>query len=626
MSTTSHRDFSPKPWRWSPDQRYCAQMRLAGILAMAIAVLGAGALPSTVPSAQASAPSAATAPAVAAETAELAADVGPPVSRIAGSNRYGSAVEISERAFADPADATVVYLARGDNFSDALTAGTLSDGPVLLVRGGCGSVPTEVLAEIDRLDPTQVIALGGSAAVCDEALAAAARGRATDRIGGANREATAALIAERAFPDGAPRVYLTRGEVNADAVVGGSLRDGPILLTSVDGRSVPEETAATIATLAPGAVVALGGSAAVSDAALIAAADGRPTDRLSGSNRYATAVAIARYAYPSRTSQVYLARGDGTNFVDAVASGMLTDGPVLLTPGTCERVREVTGSFLEQRDPSRIVALGGSAALCTSTLRGASLDARPDPDCAQVACVALTFDDGPSRYTPRLLDLLWEERVPATFFVVGQQVDAYPAYSRRAYVEGHPIANHTWNHTQLTTLNASGQRSQLERVNTELAQHRIPRTEIMRPPYGSYNATTRTMGYPVIIWDVDPRDWENSPSAATVRSRVVNGTRSGSIVLQHDIHPNSVEAVRGIIDDLHARGYTLVTVDELVPSMRDGDVVFRRDRITRSGTAVSPSDTIVLPDGTEIGPLVDESGVPGLAPDRSAEEVLDATE
>lgn len=94
--------------------------------------------------------------------------------------------------------------------------------------------------------------------------------------------------------------------------------------------------------------------------------------------------------------EVPLARGDGANFVDAVVSGMLVDGPVLLTPGTCEPVRSATAAFLGERTPEQVTALGGSAALCTSTLRGAGLDARPPVDCAQTRCVAFTFDDGPS--------------------------------------------------------------------------------------------------------------------------------------------------------------------------------------------------------------------------------------
>ncbi|AXH96835.1 cell wall-binding repeat-containing protein [Ornithinimicrobium avium] len=548
---------------------------------------------------------------------------GAPIIRLAGADRYASAVAISRDRYADPAQASVVYLADGAEFSDALTAGTLSDGPVLLVRSHCRAVPTTVLHEIDRIDPQRVVALGGPAAVCDATLATASGGRSTDRIGGANRYETAALIAQRQFPSGSARVYLTRGEVSPDALGGGMLSDGPILLTSRDGASVPAATAAAVQAMGATRVVALGGPAAVSDAVLAEAADGRTTGRLAGRDRYRTAIAIAKHAYPSRTSRVYLARGDGQNFADAVASGMIADGPVLLTPGPCEPVRAATAAFLKERHPTRVVALGGEDALCTSSMRGASLDARPTVDCDVTRCVALTFDDGPGRYTGTLLDTLADYRVPATFFQVGQMVDAYGAYSRRAYLEGHEVANHTWDHTQLTLLTRAQQQWEVDVTDNELNQHGVPDTTLLRPPYGSFNSLTRQLGFPLVIWDVDPRDWDNSPSAATVRSRVMSAVRPGSIVLQHDIHPNSVDAVPLIISDLTAQGYTLVTVSELVPGLRPGDVVYRHGDVRSAGTASSPGDTITLPDGTVLGPFLDEAGVPGVAPSVPLLELLE---
>lgn len=531
------------------------------------------------------------------------------------------AVQISRWRYADPAAADVVYLARGDIFADALTAGSLSDGPVLLTRGGCGGVPGAVLQEIERLDPDQVIALGGPLAVCDEALQAAAQGRPTDRIGGATRAETAALIALRAYPAGAPRVYLTRGQITPDAVVGGSLSDGPLLLTNGEGDGIPQETRAAIEAVAPTRVVALGGPVAVSEEALASAAAGRPTDRLAGPDRYATAVAIARYAYPSRTGRVYLARGDGENFVDAVAAGMLVDGPVLLTPGTCERVHRRTDAFLDERHPSRVVALGGRSALCDSTLRGAALAARPAPDCAQVACVALTFDDGPSWPTPQLLDTLAAKRVPATFFVVGQQVDANGGHSRRAHVEGHAVENHTWSHPEMNRLTRAQQQQQVDAVDAELDRWGVAAPRLMRPPYGAYNTDTRNLGFPLIIWDVDPQDWRGY-SASYIRNHVVTYTRPGSIVLQHDVHINSVNAVPGIVDDLLARGYTFVTVEELVPDMEPGDLVYRRDHVVPLSVPAEAGDPVVLPDGTDLGVLLDGAGIEGIAPALSLEEIL----
>lgn len=85
-------------------------------------------------------------------------------------------------------------------------------------------------------------------------------------------------------------------------------------------------------------------------------------------------------------------------------------------------------------------------------------------------------------------------------------------------------------------------------TNTELASWGIPTPTLLRPPYGAYNANTRSQGYPLIIWDVDPGDWKGL-STATIRNHIVTHARAGSIVLQHDIHINSVDAVPGIIDE-----------------------------------------------------------------------------
>jgi zinc D-Ala-D-Ala carboxypeptidase len=176
--------------------------------------------------------------------------------RVAGADRIETAVRISQRAF--PSGAEVAYLARSDVFADALAAGTLSDGPVLLVPR-CGAVPDAVGTELARLSPAAVLALGGPSAVCDELLATAGAGRETGRVAGLSRFETAVRIAQRAFPDGAGEVYLASAADSPDAVAGGSLTGGPILLVPREG-SPPDEVRAEIARLAPSRVVALGGT------------------------------------------------------------------------------------------------------------------------------------------------------------------------------------------------------------------------------------------------------------------------------------------------------------------------------------------------------------------------------
>lgn len=552
---------------------------------------------------------------------EPAANLGAVTSRIAGADRYDTAVKISQHRFTSTAP--VVYLARGDQFGDALVAGTLTDGPVLLTRGSCGAVPASVVSEIARLAPAEVIALGATTDVCDAALTTAAAGRPTSRLGEGDDPTTAAVIAGRAFPAGSGRVYLASGSINPDLLVSGMLKDGPVLLTSPGGTDTPQVTVDAVTTLGATQVIALGGTGAVSDAALATAAGGLPTSRLAGADRYATATAIARHAFPSRTSRVYLARGDGTNYADAAASGMLTDGPVLLTRGPCTRTNSRTAAYLKDRYPSRVVALGGTGALCDSGLAGAALAARRAVNCAVTKCVALTFDDGPSWPTPTLLDTLKANRIPATFFVLGQKVDANPQHTIRTWVEGHEVANHSWNHPEMNRLTRAQQQWQVDATDAELASHGISAPTLMRPPYGAYNATTRDLGFPLILWDVDTRDWDGPPSSATVRERVRTGVRNGSIVLQHDVHNNSVLAVPGIIADLTAMGYTFVTVSELVPGMQEGDLVYRRGYVVPRGTPASPADIVVTEDGRVLGQVVDEAGVEGLAPQRPITQILE---
>lgn len=288
--------------------------------------------------------------------------------RVAGGDRFATAVAISQRAF--PAGSDTVYLARAFVFADALAAGVLTDGPILLVPDGCGGLPDAVTAEIARLDPTEVVALGGPVAICEAQLAAAAGDRATDRVEGGDRYATSVAVARRAFPDGAEHVYVASGGNSPDAVAGGALTRGPILLVPPGGGDVPAVVRDAVADLAPDRVVALGGRSAVSQEQLADAADGRSAFRLSGDDRFATAARIAEDEFDGRgvVPTVYLARGDV--FADAVAAGSLVDGPVVLVP-PCGALPDDVVDVLEDLDPLEVVALGGPAAVCDDLLAAA---------------------------------------------------------------------------------------------------------------------------------------------------------------------------------------------------------------------------------------------------------------
>jgi len=289
----------------------------------------------------------------------------PTTDRLAGPSRIDTAIAISGERFPD--GAPVAYLARADVLADAVAAGTVPDGPILLVPT-CGELPPAVAAEIARLGPDRVVGLGGPDAVCDDLLVRAADGRPVSRLAGTGRVETSAAISRAVFPQRAPEVYLARADVFADAVAGGTLTGGPILLVPTCG-TVPGAVAAEIERLASDRVLALGGPAAVCDSLLSAAADGAESGRLAGADRFATAVAISAAQFPDGADSAYLARSDV--LADAVTAGSLIDGPVLLVP-PCDGLPESVVRELDRLGPERVVALGGEEAVCQATLEEAA--------------------------------------------------------------------------------------------------------------------------------------------------------------------------------------------------------------------------------------------------------------
>jgi putative cell wall-binding protein len=299
-------------------------------------------------------------------TSALAATATPTVSRLAGADRIGTAVAISQHAFPSAfSSGGSVYLARMDVFADAVAAGTLTDGPVLLVPS-CAPVPPEVKDEVARLAPARVVALGGAGAVCDQVLTEVAAGRTTARLAGADRYLTSLEIARERLRQGpVSEVYVASGLDSPDAVVGGQLTRGPILLTGTVDRSADYNT--FIDEIDPAQVIALGGPGAVSDTQL-ALLHG-PKARLAGNSRYETAAAIAHHQFPAIADAVYLARGDV--FADAVAAGALKDGPVVLVASCALPFAAQTR--VARALPLRVAGLGGQGAVCDDVLNAAAV-------------------------------------------------------------------------------------------------------------------------------------------------------------------------------------------------------------------------------------------------------------
>src|SRR5215510_11960513 len=183
--------------------------------------------------------------------------------------------------------------------------------------------------------------------------------------------------------------------------------------------------------------------------------------------------------------------------------------------------------------------------------------------------IAMTFDDGPSAtLTPKLLDLLAARHIKTTFFVIGENVAEHPEIVERAAREGHEIGNHSWSHPNFGKMSEESVRSQLRRTDDAIKNATGKRPTLMRPPYGSITDREKhwihdEFGYDIILWDVDPLDWKR-PGPAVVRSRILKETRPGSIVLSHDIHPGTIEAMPSTFDQLEAKGFKFVTVSELI--------------------------------------------------------------
>lgn len=282
------------------------------------------------------------------------------VRRVSGRDATSLSVGISREGF--PYGSPTVYLARADDLADALVAGQLTDGPILLLPRG-SAAPASVRAEIVRLRPTRVVAVGGTAAVSQAMLASAAAGRRTGRIAGPNAYATASAIAREAFgreADGSGGVaYVVSRTGLADGAVSGQLVDGPVLVS-------PPRVSTTPITGAPsrlqGTVVAIGGPARLPDSMLRRLpAPGVRTQRLAGPDRYSTAALVARRAFPYGASRVYVA--SGTDLGGAVASGALGGAPVLLTPA-CAGVPSAVTAEVRRIRPREIVLLGERSLLC----------------------------------------------------------------------------------------------------------------------------------------------------------------------------------------------------------------------------------------------------------------------
>ena len=185
--------------------------------------------------------------------------------------------------------------------------------------------------------------------------------------------------------------------------------------------------------------------------------------------------------------------------------------------------------------------------------------------------IALTFDDGPSpAYTPQVLAILKKYHVNATFFDVGRLVQTYPDLAREELSDGNLVGNHSWTHPDLPTLTESAIEAQLQQTSDEIEKVTGVRPTFMRPPYGDISPRVLTvvnkLALTAAIWNDEAMDWA-LPGTSVIVARILRQANNGAIILLHDGGGNrfqTVAALPSIIEQLRARGYSFVTMDEMV--------------------------------------------------------------
>ena len=197
----------------------------------------------------------------------------------------------------------------------------------------------------------------------------------------------------------------------------------------------------------------------------------------------------------------------------------------------------------------------------------------PRPEGKKV--IALTFDDGPSKYSGPILDILKEKGVKATFFDVGEECLSFPDAEKRMLEEGHQVASHSNTHPDMPTLSRDALRAEIIAGLSNMKKASGHVTKVLRAPYGAFGKKqwqeTSDLIDMNVLWDIDTLDWKR-PGAKAIHDAVMTGAHNGAIVLMHDgggDRSQDVEALPGIIDDLKKQGYEFVTIEQLIKMAGD---------------------------------------------------------
>lgn len=214
--------------------------------------------------------------------------------------------------------------------------------------------------------------------------------------------------------------------------------------------------------------------------------------------------------------------------------------------------------------------------------------------------IALTFDDGPNPiYTPQVLAVLQAYKIKATFFDVGYLVKDFPNIVRQEFLQGHSIGNHSWSHPQLTRLSATGILAQLVNTSDAIQSVTGSRPTIFRPPYGSFNrivfAQASQQKLSTILWNDEAHDW-TTPGVNVIARRILNLARYGGIILLHDgggFRSQTVAALPIIISALQLRGFTFVTIPQLLHDIATSGLTSPVSSTTRASSLTAPMSPLV---------------------------------
>lgn len=526
--------------------------------------------------------------------------------RLGGKSRIETAILASQAGW--PKGAENVILANSQSYADALAGVPLSealDAPILLTGGS--EAEDAVAEEIERLGAERVFLLGGGGVMSGAYEKQLGAGRECIRLSGATRFETAAAVANAAdsVRQSMPKnIFLVSSKSFADALAAGSAAavTGGVILYVEPGGTLDAGTADFIRTSGCEEIYIAGGSAAVSTmvfASLREISDAR-LERIGGSDRYDTALKICRRFDDSFTGKSAVA-ATGAGFADALSGGALAarfGSPLILVSNASEL--EGIREYIAARRTNTLYVMGGVSVISDYTVSQiietpqnttkptAATTTGTQPELVRVAY--LTFDDGPSDNTDKLLDILKEEGVKATFFVIHRE--GCDEKYRRILREGHSLGIHSYTHDYDKVY--AGEKAfygDLDGIASFVAKVTGVRPKIMRFPGGSNSKEgenrvpgimaklrkgVTAAGYSYFDWNVYTGDASalHVPKDTIVENakRAVWG-QDELIVLMHDspAKTTTVEALPEIIDYLREQGYEFASLNENTPPIHNTD-------------------------------------------------------